>query len=61
MNFFAPRFINISAGEPFTFTAVMFGNKFAVDELARNFKQEVSKLQNLKKKAQSNTKFSMTV
>jgi hypothetical protein len=27
MNFFAPRFINITAGEPFTFTAVMFGNK----------------------------------
>lgn len=30
----------------------MFGNKFVADELARNFKQEVSKLQALKKKAQ---------
>lgn len=30
----------------------MFGNKFAAEELARNFKQEVSKLQDLKKKAQ---------
>lgn len=30
----------------------MFGNKFAAEELARNYKQEVSKLQALKKKAQ---------
>ena len=27
MNFFAPRFINITAGEPFTFTVVYYGNK----------------------------------
>ncbi len=27
MNFFAPRFINITAGEPFTFTVVLYGNK----------------------------------
>lgn len=30
----------------------MFGNKYAAEELARNFKQEVFKLQTLKKKAQ---------
>ena len=29
----------------------MFGNKFAADELAKNYKQEVSKLQALKKQA----------
>ena len=27
MNFFAPRFINITAGEPFTFVVASFGNK----------------------------------
>jgi hypothetical protein len=27
MNFFAPRFINITAGEPFTFVVAAFGNK----------------------------------
>lgn len=27
MNFFAPRFINVTAGEPFTFVVAAFGNK----------------------------------
>ena len=27
MNFFAPRFVNITAGEPFTFVVTAFGNK----------------------------------
>jgi len=27
MNFFAPRFINLTAGEPFTFVVTSFGNK----------------------------------
>ncbi len=27
MNFFIPRFINITAGEPFTFVVATFGNK----------------------------------
>jgi hypothetical protein len=27
MNFYAPRFINITAGEPFTFVCAAYGNK----------------------------------
>ena len=27
MNFYAPRFINVTAGEPFTFVVAAFGNK----------------------------------
>ena len=27
MNFFAPRFINVTAGEPYTFVVVAYGNK----------------------------------
>lgn len=27
MNFFTPRYINITAGEPFTFVVVAYGNK----------------------------------
>jgi hypothetical protein len=27
MNFYAPRFVNVTAGEPFTFTVAAYGNK----------------------------------
>jgi hypothetical protein len=27
MNFYAPRFVNVTAGEPFTFVVAAFGNK----------------------------------